>query len=259
MRVAQMLLPSGLLGLLCFSIFGATVTALNSELNVIAQITIQDVCKNLLKSLDDKKRLFISRTIIVIVMLLCMVVAGFIRKLGGSFHYLITLMSLTTLPTFMPLLIGLLYKKTPAWGAVLSFCTGLGTGVILTFVYKVPTASMVFANFAVTLLTLIITGELWPVKGERAVIVEKLFTKLSIKGSSDIQVDGSEVTVNSRLIMVTGFSFLLLSVLLLLMSFIGEFSVLTLVVAAIFLAVGLLLAALKSFLEKSALVKVKEG
>jgi solute:Na+ symporter, SSS family len=257
MRVAQMLLPSALLGLLCFSIFGATVTALNSELNVIAQIAIQDVFKNILKSLNDKKRLFISRAIIVIVMLLCMIVAGFIRKLGGSFHYLITLMSLTTLPTFMPLLIGLLYKKTPAWGAVLSFCTGLGTGIILTFVYKVPTASMVFANFSVTMITLIVTGELWPVKGERAIVVEKLFSRLSIKGSSDIKVDGSEVTVNSRLIMVTVYSFLLLSGLLVLLSLVGEFSILTLTVAAIFLAIGLLLAAIKSLLEKSAMVKVK--
>lgn len=241
MMVAQMLLPSCLLGFLCFSIFGATVTALNSELNVISQIAIKDVFRKRLELSEEKLQLLIGRLIIVIVMILCMVVAGFIRNFGGSFRYLITLMSLTTLPTFVPLLFGLMYKRTPAWGAVLSFCTGLTTGVICTFVLDVPTAYMIFANFAVTLATMIITGELCPVKGARAEIVEHLFEKIKTPGASDLVNDGSEVKVNSRLISVTAVSFFIIAAILLTLAFAPgyEFSLVSVVVALIFTAIGL--------------------
>ncbi len=251
MRVAQMLLPSCLLGFLCFSIFGATVTALNSELNVISQIAVQDVLGKILKSAGDKMKLLIGRVIIVVAMLLCVSVAGFIRGLGGSFHYLIILMSLTTLPTFLPLLFGLLYKKTPAWGAVLSFCTGLTTGLILTFVVKIPTSYMIFANFAVTLSTMIITGHFWPVSGKRAEIVDELFTKLGTPGASDIVDDGSEVKVNSRLISVTAVSLLFIAALLIVLSVVPgtEFSRITIITAIVFAAFGAGLWLLKNYLN----------
>ena len=255
MMVAQMLLPACLLGFLCFSIFGATVTALNSELNVISQIAIQDVFKKGLKLSNDKTRLFIGRLIIVIVMVLCMVVAGFIRSFGGSFRYLIMLMSLTTLPTFVPLLYGLISKRTPAWGAVLSFCTGLTTGVICTFVLNIPTAQMVFINFAVTLATMIITGWLFPVSGERVAIVEELFTKIRTPGASDIIADGSEVKVNSRLITVTATSFFVIAGILLILSLAPgyEFSLVSVVVAAVFALIGLSLLKVKEVIAKRGL------
>ncbi len=163
-RLAQLILPAGLLGLFCFSIFGATVTSLNSELNVMSQVLIQDVFNKKLLRCTERTRLLIGRISIVVIMALCLVIAANVRTMGGAFHFLMTVLGMTGAPLYMPLLVGLLYRRTPSWGAILSFCLGLGVSLIMTFILRTSIGWMVLANMAVTALTMFMTGLFWPVK-----------------------------------------------------------------------------------------------
>jgi SSS family transporter len=183
-KMAEAILPSGLLGLLCFAIFGATVTSLNSELTVISQIAIQDVFKKVLKNVSEKQKLFLGRIIIIVVIALCASIAFAIRPLGGAFRYLINVLGLTTLPTFIPLLLGLIYRRTPAWGSIASFLIGIILSVVLRFIFGVPLGWVIFANGTITACAMLFIGWIWPVSGERKEVVDKLFMNLTTPHSS---------------------------------------------------------------------------
>ena len=185
-RIAQLLLPAGLLGFMFFAIFGATVTALNSELNVMSQVVVEDMFKKFLVGRSDKFRLLTSRLVIVLFMCFCALISLGIRAFfGGSLAYLLTILGLTTLPTFIPMLMGLIYRKTPAWGCILSFSIGLGVSIILTFIFDVYVPYVIFTNGILTTATMLITGEVWPVSGDKRQIVDGLFSRLTRPGSGD--------------------------------------------------------------------------
>jgi len=148
--LAESLLPSSLLGLLTFALFAATITALNSEFNVISQVMINDGLRKFMGALTDRARLFWSRLIILISTACCVVIATNIPSMGGSFYYLVMVMGMTTLPTFVPILAGLLYRHTPPWGAVAAFGAGIITSLVTRLLLDATIANMVFANFTVT-------------------------------------------------------------------------------------------------------------
>lgn len=216
--LSDMLLPTTLFALLCFSLFGATITSLNSELNVLSQIIVQDVLAKWLGKASDKFRLLMSRSFIIILMILCVLMASMVRSLGGSFKYLMTLLSITTIPTCGPLIMGLLYKKTPAWGAVLSFFTGIITASLMTFVFETPISTMIIGNFIATFATIFITGMIDPVKG-----LNEMFERLKIPGAGDPKHQTNESgTVNTRFLKITSVCLLIVAVILPISSLAGN-------------------------------------
>ncbi|EIQ00425.1 Na+/proline symporter [Opitutaceae bacterium TAV1] len=189
LRLAETLLPSSLLGLLCFAIFAATITSLNSELTVISQVIINDALKKRLRNVTEKSKLLLGRALILVTTVLCIVVAMNIRSFGGSFHYLILLMGMTTLPTFVPLIMGLLWPRTSGAGAVASFVIGLGTSIVLRFGFGQTISVMVAANFVATLGTFFACGWLLPVRGGKKAEVEALFVRLRTPRISDASAE----------------------------------------------------------------------
>jgi solute:Na+ symporter, SSS family len=257
-KLANLILPAGLMGLLCFAILGATVTALNSEMNVMSQVMIKDVLKKRLKGVSQKTQLFVSRCLIVIIMILCMAVASVIRKLGGSFVYLMVFMSITILPTFMPLLFGLFNKRTPGWGAILAFCVGLTVGIVCKFGFQMHLAWMVTINFFATLATLWITGLLFPIKGDQKIFLDGLFVKLCTSGSGNPkQKTDASFIINTTSLTITGISFLLVAVAILLTAIgLDESNVkLTVVTAVIFF----IIAAVVFIIRGISVLRFKDG
>lgn len=202
MKLAEMILPAGLLGVLFFAILGATITSLNSELNVIAQVIVGDMLKKLLSNRTEQYKLFFSRVSIVAVMIMCMLISLGIKSFGGSLKYLLTIFGLTSLPTFIPMLMGLLYRKTPAWGCVLSFSVGLSVSLVLTFVFKVYMPYVILVNGILTTVTMFVTGQFWPVHGEKAKVVEKLFARLTTAGAGNPVNPHTTAACGSRSVML---------------------------------------------------------
>ena len=164
LRVAQMLLPASLLGLFCFALFAATITALNSELNVISQVLVNDALKRQLARASERTKLFLGRLIILIVTGLCMGMAMYIPKLGGSFHYLAVLLGMTSLPSFVPMLAGLLYRRTAGAGAIAAFIAGLSISALLRFGFESTIVVMIVGNFLATTGIYLLAGVFFPVR-----------------------------------------------------------------------------------------------
>jgi len=186
-RIAQMLLPSGLLGLLCFGIFGATVTSLNAELNVMAQIIVQDMLKKVLSRTTATVRLWLGRLLTILIMGLCILIALQIRGLGGAFKYLMTVLGMTTLPTFIPLLLGLLYRKTSGKGSIAAFLAGILVSIIMRFGLGQSLAIVIFSNGIATALVFFLSVHWFPVPEEQRGSVDALFEKLAKPGAGDVE------------------------------------------------------------------------
>ncbi|OAM89814.1 hypothetical protein OH491_17775 [Termitidicoccus mucosus] len=156
--VAQKVLPSGLMAMLCFGLLGATITAVNADLNVMAQVVVNDMLKKQLASSTERRRLFLGRAIMVVVSAVCLALAMRIRDFGGAFQFLIMVLGMTTLPTFMPLLFGLLWPHGTGRSAIWAFAAGILTALILKFGLGASLASVIFCNGTATAVVYFASG-----------------------------------------------------------------------------------------------------
>ncbi|MFI4910891.1 MAG: hypothetical protein ACIAQZ_04415 [Sedimentisphaeraceae bacterium JB056] len=219
--LSDMILPTTLFSLLCFSLFGATITSLNSELNVLSQIIVQDVLAKWLGKATDKFRLFMSRFFIIVLTIFCVLMASMVRGLGGSFRYLMILLAITTIPTCGPLIMGLLYRRTPAWGAMLSFVTGITTAVLMSFVFKTSSSAMIIGNLIATFSVIFITGFIDPATGQ-----DEMFARLKTPNSGDPKEQTTTArTVNIRFIKIVATCLIVLSAVLFLASLLSSLDI----------------------------------
>jgi Na+/proline symporter len=131
------------------------------------------------KQIADNKLLWMGRFTTIGIAFCCTLVGSQVDKMGGAFTFVFTLLGLTSAPTYLPPLIGLYYKKTPAWGANLAFILGFVSGVVMKFGLSMPLFHTVIINTLVTVGVFLIAGLLDPVKGKRKKTVEDLFEIIS--------------------------------------------------------------------------------
>lgn len=179
LRLAMMVLPAGMLGIFFFALVSAAVTSLNAEFNVVAQIVVEDILRPVKRNFVERHGVRLGRLLMALMALACVLVSLMIPLMGGSYHFLVTLMGMTTLPTFMPLLFGLLWRKTPGWGAMLAFFLGVLASLVLGFGFGLPLAWVIGGNFLVTLATLLVSGHLDSAAARPSVV--ELFERLGRK------------------------------------------------------------------------------
>lgn len=188
--VAEKVLPAGLMAMLCFGLLSATITALNSELNVIAHVVVNDVWPRRLARYSEAVRLWIGRGVMVAVGFVCFALALEIRDFGGAFKFLITVNGMTILPTFVPLLLGLLWPKATGRGAIAAFVAGISTSILLQFVFEWNLAAVIMANGLITIAVLLLSSR-WPERDpDRRREVDSLFARLSRTQSAATRSEG---------------------------------------------------------------------
>ncbi len=211
--IAWELLPQGLLGMLCFGIFGATITALNSELNVMSQVIVKDGIRHWTRNLGEKAELLVGRIIICVLLVICVAVSVKIREFGGAFKFLTTLLGLTTLPIFIPILLGLIMRKADGRVCMLSFTAGLTTAIVLRFGLEAPMSVVIAGNGAVTFLTYWLLPYLLPAGEKCRERCASIFQRLKTRGISDHVTEGSH-QMNNRLLNVTSWSLIAVGIIL---------------------------------------------
>ncbi len=116
--IAMELLPQGLLGLLVCGIFAASLTTMNSQLNVYSGTFVRNfyICI-VKKDASESNQIRVGRVFILIYGLIWMLVALMFKDIKSlQLFDLILLMSASIgLPTAMPLTYGMFIKKTPEW------------------------------------------------------------------------------------------------------------------------------------------------
>ena len=176
-KLAEMVLPAGMLGLLCFAILGATVTALNSELNVMSQVLVQDVFKKKLAGRSKKLSLLVGRLLVVLLLVCCLLISLKIREFGGAFKYLMTVLGMTTLPTFIPLILGLYMKRPDGRACMGAFTVGMIVSILGKFAFDLPLWAIIASNGVATTLVFCLAPSFLKTNLEQMVKQNEFFKK----------------------------------------------------------------------------------
>jgi SSS family transporter len=130
--ISSTLLPPGLMGVMLASMFAATMSSLNSEYNVISAVLSKDVYQRLINSrATDKQMLIVAQISTVLVGLLVLFGALFIRDFGGAFEANKLFTGILAIPVGVPLVLGIINKRATPRGALFTVIGGALSGIVL--------------------------------------------------------------------------------------------------------------------------------
>jgi len=129
----QTLLPAGIRGIFLAALFGAIQSTVNAVLNSTSTVFTMDIFKRQLKkNATDKQLIFVGRVSTVVILLIAIVIAMFIERLGGSlFVYIQTLYAFFAPPFAAVFLLGILFKRINGKGASTAVFLGFAFGIAM--------------------------------------------------------------------------------------------------------------------------------
>lgn len=128
--IAQTVFPVGMMGLLAAGIFAATMSSMDSGLNRNAGIFVKNFYQPILRpDATDRELLNVGKSVTVVLGLLVIMIAIFYSQIKGLslFELMLKFQILVSLPYVVPLVLGLIIRRTPGW-------TGWSTLLVCFFV-----------------------------------------------------------------------------------------------------------------------------
>ncbi len=135
--IAMEVLPQGLLGLLVCGIFAASVTTMNSQLNITSGTFVRSFyIKIINKNAPELKQILVGRIFILIYGLLWIGMALFFNNLKGIRLFDLILLGAASIgiPTAVPLFFGMFIKRTPSWSAWVTLAVGFAVSLGIRFI-----------------------------------------------------------------------------------------------------------------------------
>ena len=132
-QMLQTLLPVGLRGVFLAALFGAIQSTINSVLNSTATVFTLDIYKRQFNpNAADKHLVRVGMISSVLILILSVVIAGFINRLGGSlFVYVQSLYAFFAPPFGAVFLLGVLWRRINGPGAVAAVFLGFVFGLAM--------------------------------------------------------------------------------------------------------------------------------
>ncbi len=123
--LALLLLPHGMIGFVVAAILSATLGQASDGFNWLAATTTRDIYVPLRKKAglsvpSEKHQMRVAQVTMLVVGVLGIVAALFIAKTGGAFDFGLKYYSLTGPGFMMPVLLGMIYRRTPWWSGMAS-------------------------------------------------------------------------------------------------------------------------------------------
>jgi Na+/proline symporter len=156
-------LPHGLVGIMVAAIFAATMSSADSTFNWMAAVVTKDVYVPLAHRLrghvpSERVQLFVGKTSVAVMGVIAIWVALNMERFGGAFDVYLRANSLYSPSMFIPVMLGLVYTRTPWWSGMTAFGGGvlavLGVSIIANLSQGMPVDSFgaIFTNIELTLL-----------------------------------------------------------------------------------------------------------
>ena len=123
--LALLLLPHGMIGFVVAAILSATLGQASDGFNWLAATTTRDIYVPLRKKAglpapSEPHQMRVAQVTMLVIGVLGIVSAIFIAKTGGAFDFGLKYYSLTGPGFMMPVLLGMIYRKTPWWSGMAS-------------------------------------------------------------------------------------------------------------------------------------------
>ena len=152
------LLPPGFLGLMMAAMFAATMSALSSEYNVMASVLTNDVYRRLIHpDATDHRLVWVGRLMTLLIGTVALILPLALVATNsdkGLFDKMVKLFGVAGTPIAVPMLAGLLWRRTTHAGALAGFSAGVVVGLVL-FLCDVAFTPVALTTIAVTLIALI--------------------------------------------------------------------------------------------------------
>jgi SSS family solute:Na+ symporter len=139
--VCVKLLPSGMLGLMLAALFAATMSSMDTALNVNAGFLVKNVYQPLFRQEASEMELQRVGQVATVVCGVIIVGLAILIVKGGSFSLFDAYLYLNAYiqaPLTVCLVMGVLVRRTPAWSAWLSVLIGMSTTLLLFNVVPLP-------------------------------------------------------------------------------------------------------------------------
>ncbi|MFC1765660.1 transporter [Planctomycetota bacterium] len=132
---ASRTVPIGMLGLLVCGLFSATISSMDSGLNRNAGIFIRSFYQRIGKAKSSIHLLVAGRIASTVFGVLIILIAIYISKLEDMdlFNAMMLFSGLIAVPYIIPLLWGMVIKKTPSWSGWSTVLIGLMTSLIIKY------------------------------------------------------------------------------------------------------------------------------
>ena len=147
LAVAIKVLPHGMIGLLLSGMFAATMSTMDSALNNSSGIFVKNIYIRLLKpNSSEAKQLAIAKIATIFFGVMIVLIALFYStfKSLALFDLMITIGSLIGLPMAIPLILGMVIKRTPEWSGWSTTVVGLVCSVAVRFYFDAQWFGHVF-------------------------------------------------------------------------------------------------------------------
>lgn len=130
---AQRTLPVGMMGLLVCGLFAATISSMDSGLNRNAGIFIRSFYQRIVKVHTPTHLLVAGRVVSAVFGVLVVLIALYISTLKDMdlFNVMMQFSSLMALPYIIPLVWGVVIKKTPAWSGWSTVLIGFTVSLLI--------------------------------------------------------------------------------------------------------------------------------
>jgi len=138
---ARNAMPAGTVGLLLAGLFAATMSSMDSALNKNSGIFVRSLYQPYLdkrnKTVSDGTLLTLSKGLSLFSGILVIVLAiyfGSLKELS-LFDLMMSLSAMIQVPILIPLLLGLLVKKTPSWAPWATVLLGLSVSAFMKYIF----------------------------------------------------------------------------------------------------------------------------
>lgn len=178
--VAREVLPAGMMGLVLAAMFAATMSALDSEYNVLGSVLTRDVYQRFVRPHAGRRELMhAARAATALVGVVPIVLAFVLVKRHGLFDTVLATFGITGGPMAIPLLGGLVYRRGTAWGAVASLVAGTAVGAGLMFGAGLSYQWYAAGSIVTSIAAYVIVSELTPPTASRRQSIQAFFDRLS--------------------------------------------------------------------------------
>ena len=128
--LAMTVLPHGLLGVMVAAIFAATMSSADTVFNWLAAVLTKDVYVPLHQRLrhrdpSERAQLAMGKSSVGVMGLIAIAVALIMENYGGAFDVYLRVLSAFNPAMFIPVLLGLIYTRTPWWSGMAAFGVGV--------------------------------------------------------------------------------------------------------------------------------------
>lgn len=128
--LSMTILPHGMMGVMVAAIFAATMSSADTTFNWLAAVVTKDVYVPIHRRLSgrtpaDRLQLAFGKGSVAVMGVLAIWIALNMEQFGGAFDVYLRANSLYSPPMFIPVLLGLVFTRTPWWSGMVAFAVGV--------------------------------------------------------------------------------------------------------------------------------------